>query len=59
MSDDIKPRYDANETKLEVIVKILVAFDIHLLLNGKQIKSWTTIQGIMVTGTLLPTMEFR
>ena len=46
------------KTKLEVIVKTLNSFDHHIFFRIKQLDSWLTVRGTMVTGAVILAMGF-
>ena len=51
--DRQKIRDDANDVKLKGLVKELKAIQLHLILCTKNKGYWMTIQGTMLTGTVL------
>ena len=58
-SNERKTRDDINEAKIEVIIHTFDKFDHCLLICSKQTRSWLTVQGTTVTGTVLLAMKFR
>ena len=59
ISDGRKTRGGINDAKIEVIVDTLDDFYCCLILTSKQMGSSLTIQGNMVTGTVLSATQFR
>ena len=57
---DRQKRWDAvNNSKVKGLVNDIEASDCCLILCTKNIGSWMKVQGTMITGTVLATMEFR
>ena len=58
-SGQTKIRDDANESKLKVLVNDLEAHDRRLILRAKNTGSWLSIQGAVVTVTVLAATYLR
>ena len=57
--DGQKIQDDTNKAKLKWLVKYLESLDLCLVLRAKNTGSWLTVQGTLVTGTVLLAKGFR